>query len=69
MGAAFGVIVGWDEDDVCGRAKDIPFRIDADIFRLRSFLVKAWNYSSWPAYRSRFWNKDQVEAQSRRPYV
>lgn len=22
-----------------------------------SLLVKAWNYSSWPAYKSRFWNK------------
>ena len=44
-------------------------RIDTDMFRWRSFLVKAWNYSSWPAYKSRFWNKDQVEAQSRKPYV
>ncbi|KAI9825308.1 MAG: hypothetical protein M1819_000554 [Sarea resinae] len=24
-----------------------------------SLLVKAWNFSTWPAYRSRFWNKDE----------
>lgn len=24
-----------------------------------SLLVKAWNYSSWPAYKSRFWNKGE----------
>lgn len=23
-----------------------------------SLLVKAWNYSSWPAYKSRLWNKE-----------
>ena len=23
-----------------------------------SVLVKAWNYSTWPAYKSRFWNKE-----------
>ena len=23
-----------------------------------SYLVKAWNYSSFPAYKSRFWNKE-----------
>lgn len=26
----------------------------------QGFLVKAWNYSTWPEYRSRYWNK-QVE--------
>jgi hypothetical protein len=25
----------------------------------QSFVVKAWNYSKWPAYKSRFWNKEQ----------
>ena len=24
----------------------------------QSYLVQAWNYSSFPAYKSRFWNKD-----------
>lgn len=23
-----------------------------------SFIVKAWNFSTWPAYKSRYWNKD-----------
>lgn len=27
-----------------------------------SLLVKAWNYSSWPAYKSRFWNKENEPA-------
>lgn len=28
----------------------------------QSFLVKAWNLSTWPAYKSRLWNKPQVSA-------
>ena len=24
-----------------------------------SWLVKAWDYSTWPAYKSRLWNKEQ----------
>ncbi|KAL9126599.1 MAG: hypothetical protein Q9217_004373 [Psora testacea] len=27
----------------------------------QSLLVKAWNYSSWPAYKSRFWNKENEQ--------
>ena len=27
------------------------------LYLLSSLLVKAWNYSSWPAYKSRIWNK------------
>lgn len=23
----------------------------------QNFLVKAWNLSTWPEYRSRYWNK------------
>lgn len=37
----------------------------------QNFLVKAWNYSSWPAYKSRFWNKEeqqQGQVQQRNPY-
>jgi len=30
---------------------------------LYSLLVKAWNYSSWPAYKSRFWNKENEQPQ------
>ncbi|KAL6721322.1 hypothetical protein ACLMJK_000425 [Lecanora helva] len=36
----------------------------------QSILVKAWNYSSWPAYKSRLWNKENEQpqkAQSRSP--
>ncbi|KAI9748880.1 MAG: hypothetical protein M1835_001690 [Candelina submexicana] len=38
----------------------------------QSFLVKAWNYSTWPAYKSRLWNKQAQEksaAEPRKPYV
>ncbi|KIN00826.1 hypothetical protein OIDMADRAFT_123081 [Oidiodendron maius Zn] len=28
----------------------------------QSFLVKAWNLSTWPEYKSRFWNKEQQQA-------
>ncbi|KAI9723678.1 MAG: hypothetical protein M1812_000978 [Candelaria pacifica] len=37
----------------------------------QSFLVKAWNYSTWPAYKSRLWNKQEQEkaaAEPRKPY-
>ncbi|MCJ1467546.1 hypothetical protein MMC07_006171 [Pseudocyphellaria aurata] len=27
----------------------------------QSFLVKAWSFSTWPAYKSRLWNKEQNE--------
>ncbi|KAL3426322.1 hypothetical protein PVAG01_03113 [Phlyctema vagabunda] len=36
----------------------------------QSFLVKAWNLSTWPEYKSRLWNKQQSEdakLESRRP--
>ena len=26
--------------------------------KTQNMIVKAWNLSSWPEYRSRFWNKD-----------
>ncbi|KZF21818.1 hypothetical protein L228DRAFT_248570 [Xylona heveae TC161] len=29
--------------------------------KTQSYLVKAWNYSTWPAYKSRFWNKQATE--------
>jgi len=35
----------------------------------QSVLVKAWNLSSWPGYKSRLWNKgDTPQADSRKPY-
>ena len=35
----------------------------------QGFLVKAWNLSSWPGYKSRLWNQDAEvnKAQSRKP--
>jgi hypothetical protein len=37
----------------------------------QSFLVKAWNLSTWPEYKSRLWNKQQAEnggkAEARKP--
>ena len=40
----------------------ISYSCDDSEFKLirgvRSVLVKAWNYSTWPAYKSRFWNKE-----------
>ncbi|MCJ1392951.1 hypothetical protein MMC18_005823 [Xylographa bjoerkii] len=36
--------------------------------KVQSLLFKAWNYSSWPAYKSRFWNKEKATpAQERKP--
>lgn len=35
----------------------------ADGIDVRSLLVKAWNYSSWPEYKSRFWNKENEQPQ------
>lgn len=26
--------------------------------KTQDYLVKAWNYSSWPGYKSRLWNKE-----------
>ncbi|KAI9820896.1 MAG: hypothetical protein M1832_003529 [Thelocarpon impressellum] len=33
----------------------------------QSVLVKAWNYSTWPAYKSRLWNKDNKEPAAAEP--
>lgn len=35
-----------------------------DTDRSTSYLVKAWNYSSLPNYKSRFWNKDEQARQA-----
>jgi len=42
----------------------------------QSFLVKAWNLSTWPGYKSSLWNKQQAEGggasggkvEARKPY-
>ncbi|MCJ1385678.1 hypothetical protein MMC17_008801 [Xylographa soralifera] len=52
-----GMKVGIKEID--GREEDA---------KVQSVLFKAWNYSSWPAYKSRFWNKEKAApAQQRKP--
>ena len=35
----------------------------------QSFLVKAWNLSSWPGYKSKLWNQDAEinKVESRKP--
>ncbi|KAG9230269.1 hypothetical protein BJ875DRAFT_385531 [Amylocarpus encephaloides] len=36
--------------------------------RTQSILVKAWNLSSWPGYKSRLWNQEaQQKPESRKP--
>jgi hypothetical protein len=45
--------------------------------KTQSILVKAWNMSTWPAYKSRLWNKQPSAAsgvaaegaKERKPYV
>ncbi|KAH8661647.1 hypothetical protein BGZ60DRAFT_471553 [Tricladium varicosporioides] len=39
----------------------------------QSFMVKAWNLSTWPAYKSKLWNTGATDSvsgkvQSRKPY-
>jgi hypothetical protein len=29
--------------------------------KTQSYFVKAWNLSTWPAYKSRIWNREQQE--------
>ena len=46
-----------------------------DPLSLCSVFVKAWNLSTWPAYKSRLWNKQEPQPTSssavhhRNPYV
>ncbi|EHK97779.1 hypothetical protein M7I_6440 [Glarea lozoyensis 74030] len=35
----------------------------------QSFLVKAWNLSTWPGYKSKLWNQEQQgKVESRKPF-
>ncbi|KAI9800221.1 MAG: hypothetical protein M1825_004205 [Sarcosagium campestre] len=34
--------------------------------KTQSVLVKAWNLSTWPAYKSKLWNKDQQTPETRK---
>jgi len=37
--------------------------------RTQGFLVKAWNLSTWPAYKSKLWNKsNESEVKERKSY-
>ncbi|KAI4122733.1 MAG: hypothetical protein LQ338_005647 [Usnochroma carphineum] len=36
--------------------KEVGAEREAD--RTQSLLVKTWNLSTWPAYKSRYWNKE-----------
>jgi len=36
-------------------------RQDRYVDKTQSLFVKAWNLSTWPAYKSRFWNKEQPD--------
>ena len=33
--------------------------------KTQNMLVKAWNLSEWPAYKSRFWNKQTEGAEGK----
>jgi hypothetical protein len=39
--------------------------------KTQNLLVKAWNLSTWPEYKSRLWNKQQADkdkdAKARKP--
>ncbi|TAQ84729.1 hypothetical protein B7494_g6962 [Chlorociboria aeruginascens] len=37
----------------------------------QNYLVKAWNLSTWPEYKSKLWNKQQPDGklEARKPYV
>jgi len=36
--------------------------------KTQGYLVKAWNLSTWPEYKSRLWNKQQTEkVEARKP--
>ncbi|KAH7382950.1 hypothetical protein BKA64DRAFT_727036 [Cadophora sp. MPI-SDFR-AT-0126] len=38
--------------------------------KTQSFMVKAWNLSTWPEYKSKLWNKDAPinQVESRKPF-
>ncbi|KAI9676865.1 MAG: hypothetical protein M1817_006704 [Caeruleum heppii] len=36
-------------------------KTESYVDKTQSVLVKAWNYSTWPAYKSRLWNKQAQE--------
>ncbi|KAA6411559.1 MAG: hypothetical protein FRX48_04839 [Lasallia pustulata] len=38
-------------------------RTEKYVDKAESMLVKAWNLSTWPAYKSRFWNKEKPQPQ------
>ncbi|TKX21586.1 hypothetical protein C1H76_6082 [Elsinoe australis] len=49
------------KDGVKVGVKELSAEESAD--RQQNYLVKAWNYSSMPAYKSMFWNKEEQARQ------
>jgi len=49
-------------------------RTESYVDTTQSFLVKAWNLSTWPEYKSRLWNKQApapangTKVEARKPY-
>lgn len=49
-------------------------RTESYVDTTQSFLVKAWNLSTWPEYKSRLWNKQApapangAKVEARKPY-
>lgn len=46
-------------------------RNESYVDKTQGYLVKAWNLSTWPGYKSRYWNKEapQADTKARKPYV
>lgn len=46
-------------------------KTESYVDKSQGLLVKAWNLSTWPAYKSRLWNKQDTQedrAKARKPY-
>jgi len=55
--------VVFTKDGVKVAVKDV--RNDDYVDKTQSVLVKAWNLSTWPEYKSRLWNKERDEGKTR----
>ena len=43
-------------------------KTESYVDKTQGYLVKAWNLSTWPEYKSRLWNKQQAEkVEARKP--
>lgn len=61
--------VVFTKDGVKVGVKDV--NTESYVDSTQGFLVKAWNLSTWPEYKSRLWNKqpppEQGKAEARKP--